>query len=120
MNVHRTKLERFPSLCLEHMFLTSFTIVPNLTIYEDELWYIWCLIVLFATKLIFPVRLVLRHIFTPNHAPTFLWTLLEWFSPLTWWRKQLQNISNFHQLNKILDQEADMWTLIFIVHRPYF
>ncbi|KAH9671265.1 hypothetical protein KPL70_017296 [Citrus sinensis] len=102
-NVHRNKPERFPSLCLEHMFLTGFTIIPSLTISEDELWYMWCLIVLFATKLVLPVLLTLRHISTPNHAPTLLWTLLEWFSPLTWWRKQLQNLSNFHQLDRIPD-----------------
>ena len=120
MNVHRTKPERFPSLCLEHMFLSGFTIVPSLTISEDELWYMWCLTVLFATKLVLPVRPTLRHISTPDHAPTLLWTLLERFSPLTWWRKQLQNISNFHQLDRIPDQEADMFTSVFIVHMPYF
>ncbi|KAH9792620.1 hypothetical protein KPL71_004198 [Citrus sinensis] len=37
-NVHITKPERFPSLCLEHLFLSGFTIVPSLTIFEDELW----------------------------------------------------------------------------------
>ncbi|KAH9769531.1 hypothetical protein KPL71_012037 [Citrus sinensis] len=40
MNVHRTKPERFPSLCLEHLFLTGFTIVPSLTISADELRYV--------------------------------------------------------------------------------
>ena len=120
MNVHRTKPERFPSLCLEHLFLSGFTIVPSLTISEDELWYMWCLTILFATKLVLPIRPTLRHISTPDHAPTLLWTLLERFSPLTWWRKQLQNISNFHQLDQIPDQEADMFTSVFIVHRPYF
>ncbi|KAH9686146.1 hypothetical protein KPL70_014257 [Citrus sinensis] len=120
MNVHGTKPERFPSLCLEHLFLSGFTIVPSLTISEDELWYMWCLTVLFATKLVLPIRPTLRHISTPDHAPTLLWTLLEWFSPLTWWRKQLQNISNFYQLDQIPYQEANMFTSVFIVHMPYF
>ena len=52
MNVHRTKPEIFSSLSLEHLFLTGFTIVLSLTISEDELWYMWCLTVLFATKLV--------------------------------------------------------------------
>ena len=120
MNVHRTTPDRFPSLCLEHLFLTGFTIVPSLTISEDELWHMWCLTVLFATKLVLPVLPTLWHISTLDHAPTLLWTLLEWFFPLTWWRKQLQNISNFHQLDRIPDQEANMFTSVFIVHRPYF
>ena len=72
MNVHITKPKRFPSLCLEHLFLTGFTIVPSLTISEDELWYIWCLTVLFATKLVLLVLPTLRHISTPDHAPTLL------------------------------------------------
>ncbi|KAH9717001.1 Endonuclease [Citrus sinensis] len=68
--------------------------------------------VLFATKVILPVLPTLRHISTPDHTPTLPWTLLEWFSPLTWWRKQLQNLSNFYQLDRIPDQEADMFTSI--------
>ncbi|KAH9763354.1 hypothetical protein KPL70_001139 [Citrus sinensis] len=89
---------------------------------SDDFWSAILLdkIVLFATKLVLPVRPTLKYISTPDHAPTLLWTLLEWFSPLTWWRKQLQNISNFHQLDQIPDQEADMFTLVFIVYRPYF
>ena len=64
---------------------------------------------------------LLQNLFsTPDHPPTILWMLLEWFSPLTWWRKQLQNLSNFYQLDRIPDQEADMFTSVFIVHKPYF
>ena len=120
MNVYRTQPLRFPSLHLEHLFLTGFTLNPTLTISEDELWYVWCLTVLHATKLVLLVQPTLRYITTPDHAPSLLWTLLEWFSPLTWWRKQLQNISIHHQLNRLPNQEADLFTLVFIIHRPYF
>ena len=61
--------------------------VPSLTICEDELWYIWCLTTLYATKLVFLVKPVLTHITTLDFSPYLLWTLLEWYSPLTWWRK---------------------------------
>ena len=37
MNVYKTQPLRFPSLQLEHLFLTRFTLSPNLTILEDEL-----------------------------------------------------------------------------------
>ena len=120
MNVYRTQPLRFPSLHLDHLFLTGFTLNPTLTISKDELWYVWCLTVLYATKLILPVQPTLRYITTPDHAPSLLWTLLEWFSPLTWWRKQLKNISIHHQLNKLPDQEANLFTLVFIIHKPYF
>ena len=65
MNVHRTKPERFPSLCLEHLFLTGFTIVPSLTISEDELWYMWCTLNWLRLKLIdlmLPAYVVVIHV----------------------------------------------------------
>ncbi|KAH9680173.1 hypothetical protein KPL71_026451 [Citrus sinensis] len=102
-------LERIDGLTLSH-----------LSISEDELWYMWCLTTLYATKLVFPVKPVLRHITTPEFSSDLLWTLLEWYSPLTWWRKQLQNLCTFHSLNRITEHEANMFTTVFIVHRPYF
>ena len=80
----------------------------------------WCLTTLYATKLVFPVKPVLRHITTPKFSSDLLWTLLEWYSPLTWWRKQLQNLCTFHGLNRMPEHEANMFTTIFIVHWPYF
>ena len=50
-NVQSKKPDRFPSLCMEIMFLTGLTLY-SLTICEDELWYMWCLTTLYATKLV--------------------------------------------------------------------
>ena len=36
----------------KNLFLTGLTLDPSREITEDELWYIWCLTVLYATKLI--------------------------------------------------------------------
>ncbi|KAH9704988.1 hypothetical protein KPL70_011694 [Citrus sinensis] len=118
-NVQSKKPDCFPSLRMENLFLTSLTL-SSLTICEDELWYMWCLTTLYATKLVFPIKPVLTHITTPKFSSDLLWTLLEWYSPLTWWRKQLKNMSTFHGLDKMPKQEAYMFTTIFIVHRPYF
>ena len=104
---------------MENLFLTGLTL-SSLTIYEDELWYIWCLTTLYATKLVFPVKPVLTHITTPEFSSDLLWTLLAWYSPLTWWRKQLKNLCTFHGLDRMPEQEANMFTSVFIVHRPYF
>ena len=94
-NVQSKKPDRFPSLGIENMFLTGLTL-SSLTICEDELWYMWCLTTLYATKLVFPVKPVLTHITTLEFSSDLLWTLLEWYSPLTWWRKQLKNLRTFH------------------------
>ncbi|KAH9769360.1 hypothetical protein KPL71_011968 [Citrus sinensis] len=63
MNVYRTQPLCFPSLHLEHLFLTGFTLNPTMTISEDELWYVWCLTVLYATKFVLPVQPTLRSYF---------------------------------------------------------
>ena len=88
-NVHSKTPNHFPTLCMENLFLTSLTL-SHLSISEDELWYMRCLTTLYATKLVFPVKPVLRHITTPEFSSHIFWTLLEWYSPLTWWRKQLR------------------------------
>ncbi|KAH9769385.1 hypothetical protein KPL71_011979 [Citrus sinensis] len=105
-NIHTKKPDRFPNLCMEHLFLTGLTL-SSLSISEDELWYMWCLTTLYATKLVFPIRPVLT---TPEFSPDLLWTLFEWYSPLTWWRKQLQHLCTFHGLDNMPEQEANMWT----------
>ena len=120
-NVQTKKPDRFPSLCMENLFLTGLTLTLYfLTICEDELWYMWCLTTLYATKLVFPVKPVLTHITTPEFSSDLLWTLLEWYSALTWWRKQLKNLCTFHGLDRMPEQDANLFTAVFIVHRPYF
>ncbi|KAH9668393.1 hypothetical protein KPL70_021397 [Citrus sinensis] len=94
-NVQTTKPDRFPNLCMEHLFLTGLTL-SSLSISEDELWYMWCLTTLYATKLVFPIKPVLTHLTTPEFSPDLLSGL---------------------SLN---EQEANMWTTAFIVHMPYF
>ncbi|KAH9734699.1 hypothetical protein KPL71_017463 [Citrus sinensis] len=104
---------------LQRNSFTGLTL-SSLSICEDELWYMWCLTALYATKLVLPIKPILTHLTTPEFSPDLLWTLLEWYSLLTWWRKQLQQLITFHGLEKMPEQEANMWTTVFIVHRPYF
>ncbi|KAH9686106.1 hypothetical protein KPL70_014233 [Citrus sinensis] len=118
-NVQTKKPDHFPNLCMEPLFLTGLTL-SSLSISEDELWYMWCLTTLYATKLVFPIKPVLTHLTTPEFSPDLLWTLFEWYSPLTWWRKQLQHLCTFHGSDNMPEQEANMWTTAFIIHRPYF
>ena len=66
-NVQTKKPDRFPNLRMEHLFLTGLTL-SSLSICEDELWYMWCLTTLYATKLVFPVKLVLTHLTNPEFS----------------------------------------------------
>ena len=120
MNIYHTQSSSFPSFHPDHLFLIGLTVDPSRDITEDELWYLWCLIVLYATKLIFHVQAIFRHLTDPTRAHSLLWTLFEWFSPLSWWRKQLSLIINHHHLNLLPDQEGEQFTSIFIVYHLYF
>ncbi|KAH9716962.1 hypothetical protein KPL71_021650 [Citrus sinensis] len=104
----------------ENLFLTGLTLDPSRDITEDELWYIWCLTALYATKLILPIAPTLETLLNPDKATSLIWTLLEWFSPIPWWRKKLQQLSAIYNLERMPVSEAHMFTTIFIIHRPYF
>ena len=104
----------------ENLFLTGLNIDPSRDVTEDELWYIWCLTILYTTKLILPVRTTLNHLMNPDKSTSLTWTLLEWFSPLAWWRRKLQQLSTVYNLNPMPESEANMFTSVFIIHRPYF
>ncbi|KAH9686143.1 hypothetical protein KPL70_014255 [Citrus sinensis] len=66
-----------------------------------------------------PENLFLTGFFIPS-ATSLLWTLLEWFSHIPQWRSQLQQLSHNHHLSTIPSHEAEKFTSVFIVHRPYF
>ncbi|KAH9792640.1 hypothetical protein KPL71_004208 [Citrus sinensis] len=104
----------------ENLFLTGLTLDPTRDTTEDVLWYVWCLTVLYATKLILPISPTLEHLLDPDKATSLTWTLLEWFSPIPWWRKKLQQLSEIHNLDRMSAPEAQMFTSVFIIHRPYF
>ncbi|KAH9780555.1 hypothetical protein KPL71_008123 [Citrus sinensis] len=110
----------FSSFHPENLFLTGLTLDPSRETTEDVLWYLWCLTVLYATKLVLPITPTLEHLLDPDKATSLTWTLLEWFSPIPWWRKKLQQLSEIYNLERMPASEAQMFTSIFIIHRPYF
>ncbi|KAH9769414.1 hypothetical protein KPL71_011989 [Citrus sinensis] len=110
----------FSSFHPENLFLTGLTLDPSRETTEDVLSYLWCLTVLYATKLVLPITPTLEHLLDPDKATSLTWTLLEWFSPIPWWRKKLQQLSEIYNLERMPASEAQMFTSVFIIHRPYF
>ncbi|KAH9649349.1 hypothetical protein KPL70_025946 [Citrus sinensis] len=55
-----------------------------------------------------------------DKATSLTWTLLKWFSPIPWWRKKLQQLSEIYNLERMPAPEAQLFTSVFIIHRPYF
>ncbi|KAH9716953.1 hypothetical protein KPL71_021645 [Citrus sinensis] len=74
----------------------------------------------FIPSLIIPLAYTVNTLNNPSKATSLLWTLLEWFSPIPQWRSQLQQLSHNHHLSTIPSHEAEKFTSVFIVHRPYF
>ncbi|KAH9716892.1 hypothetical protein KPL71_021626 [Citrus sinensis] len=110
----------FSSFHPKNMFLTGLTLDPSRETTEDVLWYIWCLTVLYATKLVLPITPTLEHLLDPDKATSLTWILLEWFSPIPWWRKKLQQLSEIYNLDRMPASEAPLFTSVFIIHSPYF
>ncbi|KAH9780651.1 hypothetical protein KPL71_008159 [Citrus sinensis] len=114
-------LIRMDSSAFPNIFhFKGLTLDPTRDTTEDVLWYIWCLTVLYATKLILPISPTLEHLLNPDNATSLTWTLLEWFSPIPWWRKKLQQLSEIYNLDRMPAPEAQLFTSVFIIHRPYF
>ncbi|KAH9763298.1 hypothetical protein KPL70_001116 [Citrus sinensis] len=114
-------LIRMDSLAFPNILnFKGLTVDPSRETTEDVLWYIWCLTVLYATKLVLPITPTLEHLLNPDKATSLTWTLLEWFSPIPWWRKKLQHLSEIYNLERMPAPEAQLFTSVFIIHRPYF
>ncbi|KAH9734684.1 hypothetical protein KPL71_017452 [Citrus sinensis] len=108
------------TIATDNIEFLGLTLDPTRDTTEDVLWYIWCLTVLYATKLILIISLTLEHLLNPDNATSLTWTLLEWFSPILWWRKKLQQLSEIYNLDRMPAPEAQLFTSVFIIHRPYF
>ncbi|KAH9752127.1 hypothetical protein KPL71_014578 [Citrus sinensis] len=114
-------LIRMDSSAFPNIFnFKGLTLDPSKETTEDVLWYVWCLTVLYATKLVLLISPTLEHLLNPDNATSLTWTLLEWFSPILWWRKKLQQLSDIYNLDRMPAPEAQLFTSIFVIHKPYF
>ena len=56
----------------------------------------------------------------PYKDEYLLWTMLEWFSPLAWWRMKLKQILDIERQRGISEDHIENLVSIVIIHRPYF
>ena len=108
MNIYQMSKELmfFPSFHPGNLFLIGLIIPPHRDITEHELWYTWCLTILYATKMVFPILPLLNRLNNPELSTSLTWTRFEWFSPLPWWRRKLQQIADTYHLLDLPDQEG--------------
>jgi len=48
----------------------------------------------------------------------YFWTLLEWYSPLSWWISELKKILDFKKSRGLSQASIKSLFSIFIIHRP--
>nr|KYP69503.1 polyprotein [Cajanus cajan] len=88
---------------------------------EPTLWVIWCKTVQHPIPIALRTQSAYDILINPDKDNYLFWTLLEWFSPLPWWRRELKRILNFQRNQKGKTREqCESLTSIAIISRPYF
>ncbi|RDX69506.1 hypothetical protein CR513_51377, partial [Mucuna pruriens] len=87
---------------------------------EPTLWTIWCKTVQYSIPIALRTKASYDILMDPQKENSLFWTLLEWFSPLDWWREELRRILIFEEGRRIPGEKYPPLTSIIIVHRPYF
>jgi len=84
---------------------------------EPTLWVIWCKIVQRSIPLALKVQETYNILNDPFKHDYLFWTLLEWFSPIPWWRHELEKILHYQRQRNV---DLSKSTSIVIIHRPYY
>ncbi|RDX72215.1 hypothetical protein CR513_48325, partial [Mucuna pruriens] len=87
---------------------------------EPTLWAIWCKTVEYSVPIALRTKVAYDILMNPDKKDYLFWTLLEWFSPLSWWREELRRIINFEEERRIPGVKYPPLTSIVIILRPYF
>jgi len=84
---------------------------------EPTLWAIWCKTVQRSIPLALKVQETYNILNDPFKHDYLFWTLLEWFSPIPWWRHELEKIFHYQRKRNV---DLSKSTSIVIIHRPYY
>ena len=83
------------------------------------LWFLWCLSVLHHHAIVFPLQDLYGHLHDPAQQHSLLWTFLQWFDSLSYWRTQLTKLMGQYNIWKLDPDTASSVSCIWIFHRPY-
>ena len=87
---------------------------------EPTLWLIWCDTVQYSIPIALQTKMAYYILTDPYKDHYYFWTLLEWFSPLSWWRAELKKIIDSEENRGSSQASINSLVSIFIIHRPYF
>ena len=100
-------------------FLLPILINPNVKFTKNHLWYIWCATVLYYMPVLIPTEAMYQHLMDPKNHKSLIWTTLEWYSPLQWWRNQLKPVIDEVKERRLALEAINKLKSVFFLHRPY-
>ncbi|KAI5403927.1 hypothetical protein KIW84_051177 [Lathyrus oleraceus] len=100
-------------------FLLPILINPNVKFTKNHLWYIWCATVLYFMPVLIPTKAMYQHLMNPENHKSLIWTTLEWYSPLQWWRSQLKPVIDEVKERRLALEAINKLKSVFFLHRPY-
>ncbi|QCD84057.1 hypothetical protein DEO72_LG2g4407 [Vigna unguiculata] len=117
--IHQMTKEAVDKLCRQHQHFSDILNQRRIgwDICEPTLWAIWCKSVQRSIPLALKVQETYNILTDPSKQDYLFWTLLEWFSPIPWWRHELEKIIHYQRQRNV---DISKSTSIIIIHRPYF
>ena len=86
---------------------------------ELTIWAIWCNIVQYSIPIALKLLMIYHILTNPYKDEYFLWTMLEWFSPLAWWHMKLKQILDTDRKREITEDHMKYLVFIVIIRHPY-
>lgn len=66
-----------------------------------------------------PTEAMYQHLMDPENHKSLIWTTLEWYSPLQWWRNQLKPVIDEVKERRLALEAINKLKSVFFLHRPY-
>jgi len=101
-------------------YLNIFPLLMDERFTESDMWYLWCVTALFKYPVIFPTFKAIEYFMSQENQNTLLWKFLSWYSPIHWWKEQIDRDLNRFNIWKLDEEQANKFVSIFTIHRPYF
>ena len=101
-------------------YLTIFIILMGTPFTESDMWYLQCVSILFSYALLCPAFRLRQFLSKQENCSSLLWNTLQWFSPISWWIKELDKELSRFNVQKLNEGQVNDFISVFIVHHPYF
>jgi len=101
-------------------YLNIFPLLMDEVFTKADMWYLWCTTVLFKYPVIFPTFKAIEYVMDSTNKNTLLWKFLSWYSPIHWWKEQIDKELSKYNVWKLDKEQTDHFVFIFTIHRPYF